>query len=163
MQISASAALWFLPFAAPLCLYIAFMDMRSMRIANSVNGALLCVFAVVGLFALPFDTYLWRYASVGVMLLVGMVMNAAGGMGGGDAKFLPAAAPFVNPGDTALVMMLFASALLGALVAHRLGKHSALRRMAPDWHSWTNARFPAGLALSGTLLIYLIAGVFAGA
>lgn len=162
MHISASAALWFLPFVAPICFYIAFMDMRSMRISNAVNLTLLGVFVVVGLIALPFDTYLWRYASVGFMLLVGMVMNAAGGMGGGDAKFLPAAAPFVNPADLVLVMMLFAAGLLGALVAHRLGKYSPLSRLAPEWHSWTNSRFPAGLALSGTLLLYLVAGAFLG-
>ncbi|MBV2361689.1 prepilin peptidase [Thalassococcus sp. CAU 1522] len=163
MDISASAALWFLPFVAPICLYICYTDMRGMRIPNHAVIALVVVFALVGLIALPFDTYLWRYAHLAVVLLVGIALNAGGAVGAGDAKFAAAAAPLIHIGDLRLLMVLFAANLLGAFVAHRIGKHTGLRRLAPHWQSWnTGAKFPMGLALGGTLAIYLGLGVWFG-
>ena len=50
-----------------------------------------------------------------------------------------------------------------AFVAHRIAKHTPLRRLAPEWHSWdSGARFPMGLALGGTLAIYLLMGIWFG-
>ena len=34
MLITASSALWFLPFVLPICFYVAWSDMRAMRIPN---------------------------------------------------------------------------------------------------------------------------------
>ena len=53
MTIPSAAALWFLPFVLPICLYVAFTDMREMRIKNHAVVALAAVFAVVGLIAVP--------------------------------------------------------------------------------------------------------------
>lgn len=163
MQIPAFAALCFLPFVLPLCLYTVFTDMRDMRIKNHAVVALFAVYAVIGLFVLPLDIYLWRYVALIVVLVLGIVFNMAGVLGAGDAKFAAAAAPLIWPGDAALVMLLFAANLLAAFCAHRLAKHTRLRDIAPHWKSWvTGSKFPMGMALGGTLAIYLTLGAALG-
>ena len=152
MAIEAGAALLFLPFVAPICLYVAWSDMATMKIPNRANLALVAVFVIVGLIALPLPDYPWRLAQLGIVLLAGIALNAGGLLGAGDAKFLAAAAPFVVPADVTLVMVLFAAILLAAFVAHRVARATALRRLVPDWESWTRERdFPMGLALGPTL------------
>ncbi|MEN8659892.1 prepilin peptidase [Marivita sp.] len=162
MDISAFSALVFLPFVLPICVYVAFSDMRDMRIPNQTVVALFVVYAVVGLFVLPFDAYLWRYVHLVVVLVAGIALNAGGAMGAGDAKFAAAAAPFIHVGDLRLLMALFAATILAAFVSHRIGKHTALRKIAPHWKSWTNPKFPMGLALGGVLAVYLGLGVWFG-
>ena len=157
MSLPSTAAMWFLPFVTPICLYVAYTDMKAMKITNQAVVALFVVFAVVGLLALPFESYAWRYVHLIVALLGGMALNALGAMGAGDAKFIAAAAPFVAINDLAQVMILFAAILLIAFCAHRLAKHSPLRKLAPDWESWHKTRdFPMGLALGPTLVAYLL-------
>lgn len=162
MDISAFSALVFLPFVLPICVYVAFSDMRDMRIPNQMVVLLFLVFAIVGLIALPFDAYLWRYVHLIVVLVAGIALNAGGALGAGDAKFAAAAAPFIHVGDLRFLMALFAANILAAFVAHRIGKHSGLRKIAPHWKSWTNPKFPMGLTLGGTLAIYLALGVWFG-
>ncbi len=164
MALTAAAALWFFPFALPICLYVAFTDMREMRITNQAVIVLGLVFLLVGLIALPFDVYLWRLAQLAIVLVAGIVLNAAGAMGAGDAKFIAAAAPYVALGDLRLLMGLFAAVLLAAFVTHRLAKYSGLRKIAPHWVSWDKGKkFPMGLALGACLATYLGLGIFFGA
>ena len=162
MDISAYSALLFFPFALPICIYVAFSDMRDMRIPNQMVMLLFLVFAVVGLIALPFNEYLWRYLHLVVVLVAGIALNAGGVMGAGDAKFAAAAAPFIPLGDVRFLVILFAANLLAAVAAHRIGKYSAPKNIAPHWESWTNPKFPMGLALGGTLALYLGMGVVFG-
>lgn len=157
MGLTAYAAYWFLPAVIPIALFVAWSDMRSMKIPNGAVAALLVSYAILGLFALPFGVYLWHWTHFFVMLAVGMLFWAAGAMGGGDAKFIAAAAPMMAVGDLRSIMLIFASCLLAALITHRTIKYTPLRNIAPDWVSWENPRFPKGLALSGTLLFYLLA------
>jgi len=54
--------------------------------------------------------------------------------------------------------------LLAAVLTHRIAKHTPLRRLAPDWVSWSPAKkFPMGLALGATLAVYLMLGAKYGA
>jgi len=164
MALTASAAAWFLPFVLPICLYVMYTDLSRMKITNAANLALVSVFVVIGLIALPFPEYLWRFAALGVMLVLGMLLDAGGVMGAGDSKFLAAAAPFVAVQDLPLVSFLLIATLLAAVLTHRLAKHSPLRRMAPGWTSWEQGKkFPMGLALGPTLALYLGLGVIYGA
>ncbi|REC58946.1 hypothetical protein DRV84_01615 [Rhodosalinus sediminis] len=164
MEIAASAALWFLPFAAPICLYVAWSDLATMKIPNKANLALAGVFLVVGLWALPLAEYPWRLAQLAGVLVVGILLNAGGLLGAGDAKFLAAAAPFVAPGDALAVTVLFAGVLLAAYVSHRLARATPLGALAPDWESWQRTKdFPMGFALGPTLLAYLALGAVHGA
>lgn len=163
MAISATAALWFLPFVLPICFYVAFTDMKQMRITNQAVLVLTAIFVLLGLFLLPFDTYLWRLLSLVVVLVVGIALNAAGVMGAGDAKFAAAAAPYIAWGDLRLLLMLFMATLLAAAATHRGVKYTPLRRLAPDWQSWQETKkFPMGLALGTTLGLYLILGALFG-
>ncbi|MFL4470488.1 prepilin peptidase [Tateyamaria armeniaca] len=157
MALSAQVAWWFLPFLVPLCLYVAYTDLARMRITNPTVLTMAAVFVVVGFFLYPFDGYLWQLAQLGIVLVVCMILNAAGAMGAGDAKFLAAAAPYVALGDVRLLMALFAAVLLAAYAAHRIARATPLRNMAPTWDSWSTKgrKFPMGFALGPTLAIYL--------
>lgn len=163
MTITASQAMWFLPFVLPICLYVCFTDLREMRITNQAVVALVVIFLVIGLFALPLPVYGARLLQMVVVLLIGVLLNAGGAVGAGDAKFAAAAAPLIAPGDVRLLLAIFAANLLAAFVTHRIAKYSALRRISPDWQSWDMGwKFPMGLSLGGTLAIYLILGVAQG-
>jgi len=163
MALSASVALWFLPFVLPICFYVAFTDLREMRITNQAVLALAGVFLIVGLIALPLPVYGARLVQMVAVLLIGIVLNGAGAIGAGDAKFAAAAAPFIAPSDLRLLLAIFAANLLAAFVTHRLAKYTALRRIAPGWKSWDMGwKFPMGLSLGGTLAIYLGLGVAYG-
>jgi prepilin peptidase CpaA len=163
MGIQASAALWFLPFVLPICFFVAFTDLRDMRITNQAVIALAAVFVIVGSFALPLPVYGMRLVQMIAVLVIGVVFNAAGAIGAGDAKFAAAAAPFVALGDLRVLLAIFAANLLAAFVTHRVAKFTPLRRIAPDWKSWNMGwKFPMGLSLGGTLAIYLTLGALYG-
>ncbi len=163
MSLTQQAALWFLPFVLPICIYVAYTDMREMRITNQAVVVLALVFVVVGLFVLPFQTYLWQLSHLAIVLVAGIILNAAGALGAGDAKFCAAAAPFVALGDLRLLIALFAAVLLAAYVTHRFAKFAGLRRFAPHWESWEQGKkFPMGLALGPALLLYIALGVAFG-
>ncbi|GFE51503.1 membrane protein [Roseobacter cerasinus] len=164
MAITASS--WvFLPFVLPLCFYVAFTDLSRMKITNPTVVALALVFVLVGPFVMPdLETYLWRLAQLAILLVAGVLLNAIGAMGAGDAKFIAAAAPFVDAGDFRLIIALLAGSVLAAFVTHRLVRASPLRQLAPHWASWDqDKKFPMGLALGMTLSLYLILGTVYGA
>jgi prepilin peptidase CpaA len=164
LHITSQAALWFLPFVLPICLWVAWSDLRVMKIPNKAVLALVAVFLVVGLVVLPMSEYPWRLLHLVIVLVIGIAMNAAGMVGAGDAKFTAAAAPFVAIGDLQLLLIILAANLLAGFTAHRIAMHTGLRRLAPDWESWSRGKkFPMGLCLGGTLAIYLALGVFYGA
>lgn len=161
MALTSVQAGWFLLAALPISLYIAFMDMKALRIPNVAVYALVAGFAVLGLIALPLADYLWRWTHLVVVLAIGMVLNALRLLGAGDAKFAAAAAPMIALPDLGLLAYVAAAAFLAAFVAHRIARHSPLRRLAPDWASWTSGkRFPMGLALGMALVGYLALGLF---
>ena len=160
LQITPSEALWFLPFVLPICLWVMWSDLKAMRIPNMSVLALVGVFLVVGLIALPFADYPWRIGTMVVVLVLMFLANMFGLMGAGDSKFIAAAAPFIDPGDVRALCFIFAANLLACFVTHRFAKYSGLRRLAPDWTSWDRGRkFPMGFALGSTLVIYLLLGI----
>jgi prepilin peptidase CpaA len=164
LTLTTLSAMWFLPFAVPICIYAAYSDLSRMKIPNLSVIALFMVFAVVGLIALPFDEYVWRYAHLAVILILGFALNMVGALGAGDAKFAAAAAPMVALGDLKLVFMILAACLLAAWVTHRIMRAvPALRNLAPNWKSWhTGKDFPMGLALGAALVMYLSLGLAYG-
>ncbi|WP_292291167.1 prepilin peptidase [Marivita sp.] len=163
LHVTVQQSLWFLPFAVPICLWVIWSDLRDMRIPNHAVLALAGVFLVVGLFVVPQPEYLWRLAALVVMLVIGMLANAAGMMGAGDSKFLAAAAPFIAIGDLTFLLLILATNMLACYATHRLVRGSRLRQLAPDWASWSSGpKFPMGFALGSTLIIYLGLGVAFG-
>ena len=154
------AALTFLPIAATIGIWVSWSDMRSMKIPNYAVLALGAAYLITGPFVLPLATYGWGFVLCAVVLTAGFVLNAAGVLGAGDAKFAAAMAPYFVLSDLRFVLGLFAACLLGAFAAHRLMRATPFRAAAPDWASWSNPRFPMGLALSGMLIFYLMAVVW---
>lgn len=158
MMIAPTAALWFLPFCLPIAVWVAWSDMKYMKIPNKAVMVMAAVWAVVGLLAFPLNTYLWGWAVLGIVLVAGFIANAVGLVGAGDAKFAAAMAPVFVTGDLRLIFALFAACLLGAFATHRIARLiGPLRRALPDWESWNRKDFPMGLALAGTLIFYLLA------
>lgn len=163
-HLSAQAALWFLPFVLPIALWVAFSDMKWMKIQNKAVLALTAVYLLVGFLALPMNLWLWGWLHLGVVLVIGFVLSLTGMIGAGDAKFAAAMAPFIALGDLSLFLPLLGAVSLMALTAHRIARRvPAVRRAAPGWESWERREFPMGLALGPALLFYLIiAAVYGG-
>jgi len=160
---TAVSAWWFLPFAAPIALWVAWSDMATMKIPNKAVYALVAVFGVVGLFALPIADYPWRFVHLIVVLVVGFLMNMGGLLGAGDAKFAAAMAPFIGLSDLSMFSYLFATVLLAGFVTHRIAKRiPAVRKRTQGWESWERKDFPMGLCLGAALVFYLLIGALYG-
>ncbi len=163
MGMTLTQTLWLLPVALPIGLYVAWSDLSSMKIPNKAVAALVISFGILGLFPLGAEEWAWRWSHLLIVLAIGILMNALGLLGAGDAKFAAAAAPFVARDDIAFVLYLFAGCLLAGFVTHRLARASALRRLVPDWQSWTTGnRFPMGFPLAATLILYLLSPLYRG-
>lgn len=163
MAIDWTTAAWFLPFVLPITVWVAWSDMATMKIPNKSVLALLAVFVVVGLVALEFDEYLWRYAHFGVILVIGFVLSSVGAMGAGDAKYAAAMAPFIALNDLGIFMVLLGGVTIAAFLLHRFARRTPrIRDRFPDWESWTRREFPMGFALAPALFFYLLIGLFAG-
>lgn len=154
---TASQALWFLPPAVLVGIWVAWSDMKFMKIPNKAVLALAAAFAVLGLFALPLPEYGIRWLQLVVVLAIGFVLTVLNTMGAGDAKFLAVMAPFIAWQDWQIFFAVLCACLLGAFVVHRAARAiPAVRRATSDWESWTNRKFPMGLALAGALIIHLV-------
>lgn len=162
MMLSSQSALWFLPFVTPIALWVAWSDMKWMKIHNYAVLALVAVYLVIGLLALPLQTWAWGWASLAIVLVVGFVLSTVGLLGAGDAKFAAAMAPFIALGDFSLFLMLLSAVTLVSFIAHRLVRRTALaQELAPEWESWHRREFPLGLSLGPSLLFYLcLASIF---
>lgn len=164
MEITASAALWYLPFVLPICLYVAYTDLAEMKIKNIAVLILAGLFLVLGLLTLPLPDYGMRLLQGVIVLVIGIGLNAIGAMGAGDAKFIAAAAPFVAPGDGGPLLLIFMATLIVAFLIHRIAKISPIRSLVPHWESWDRGRhFPMGFALGPAFAIYLGLGALYGA
>ena len=152
----ASAAFWLFLGSLPICFWAILSDLRAMRIPNRSVLALVAVFLLIGVWVLPWTTVASQLLNLVVVLVLGIVLNAARVIGAGDAKFAAAAAPFVMLGDAGFVTMLLMLNLLAAFLTHRVAARTPLRKLAPDWESWQRKKdFPMGLSLGSTLSIYL--------
>ncbi|MBR9653019.1 prepilin peptidase [Thalassovita aquimarina] len=163
LQIPQSVAIWLFLLCLPACLWSAWNDLSRMKIPNKAVLLLAVTFVIAAPLLMPLQQVGWQLLQLVVVLLVGMVMNGAGLIGAGDAKFTAAAAPYVMLGDWKLVVLLFATTTLAAVAVHRLAGLTPLRKLAPDWESWTRkGDFPMGLPLGGTLSLYLLIGAVYG-
>lgn len=162
MAIDWTAALWFLPFVLPITVWVSWSDMASMKIPNKAVLALLIVFAVIGLLALPFQEYLWRWAHFAVVLAIGFVLTSLGLVGAGDAKYAAAMAPFIALSDGMPFMYLLGATVIAAFAIHRTARAMPIRARYDHWESWTRREFPMGFALAPALMFYLLIGLFNG-
>jgi prepilin peptidase CpaA len=150
------AAWVFMVPVSAICLWIAWTDLKSMKILNVACLSLLAVFIILAPFLLGLNGMARGLAQGAVVLVLGFLFNAAGAFGAGDAKAMSVMALFVAPGDGTLVLMIFLSVTLAAKTAHVVARKTRLRALAPHWRSWNmGKKFPGGLILAGSLMIYL--------
>lgn len=163
MTLPPLAAGLFLLAALPIGFFVAYSDLSRMKIPNIANYALVVAFAVFGLISLPFMDYLWQWSHVFIMLVIGIILNAAGVMGAGDAKFIAAASPMVPLADATNLVPIVTICFLSGYAAHRIAKHSPIRKMVPHWESWqAGRRFPMGFPLAMILNTYLVLSLLQG-
>lgn len=163
MQNFSLAATFFLLAAVPIGAFVAYSDLSRMKIPNVANYALVGSFAVLGLIFLPFTEYLWQWSHLVVVLLIGMVLNAAGVLGAGDAKFMAAAAPMVPLAAATQLIPIAIVCLLAGFTTHRIAMHTPIRNMVPHWESWeAGNKFPLGFPLSMMLVTFLAMLAFQG-
>lgn len=150
--------------ALPFCVIAAVTDLRTMKILNKTNIGLFATFMIVGLFVVPLPEYGIRILQAAVMMAVGIALMATRQMGGGDAKFLAAMAPYIALSDAPKFLMLLSAMALVTLALHRLiGAVPAVRPMLVNFHSWDasqsgkgmKGKFPYGVTLGVSLSIYL--------
>jgi prepilin peptidase CpaA len=154
---------WFFPLTLPIAVWVAWSDMKFMKIPNKAVIAMAIVYLVTGLLVFPFDAWVWGWAMLFTVLVIGIISNISGLIGAGDVKFAAAMAPFFTGADLRVVLALFAACLLGAFFSHRLMKQvPAFRNATADWASWANPKFPMGLALSGVVISYPFLGLWLG-
>lgn len=150
------AATLYLIAAVPIGAFVAYSDLSRMKIPNIANYALVGSFALLGLVALPLTDYLWQWSHLIVVLLIGMVLNVAGVIGAGDAKFMAAAAPMIPLAAAHQLIPIAIVCLLAGFATHRLAKYTPIKSMVPHWESWQSGnRFPMGFPLSMMLITFL--------
>jgi prepilin peptidase CpaA len=146
----------FLVLCLPICAFVVWSDLKTMKIPNKSVLALIAVFVIAGLIIMPLEAWLWRWLNFAVVLAIGFVLNAVANVGAGDAKFAAAASLFITTAHAGLMMPLLAAFLLAAFAAHRIFRAiPAVVNATPDWVSWKRKDFPMGLALVGAFVTYL--------
>lgn len=162
-MITPTGALILLVPVLPIAIWAAGSDMKRMKIPNKAVLALAAVWPLLGWLAVAtWTAWFWGFALMGIVLVVGYLAYTTGAFGAGDAKYAAAMAPvFVGANIGELLLISFVC-MIGGLVLHRLaGSIPAIRNLTPDWESWTRRRyFPFGLALSGILVVYLVAAIW---
>jgi prepilin peptidase CpaA len=100
-----------------------------------------------------------------VVLVLGFVAEFLRPCRGGRCQVRRGYGPlFCAWDDLRFVLALFAAAIVGAFVSHRAARAiGPVRAATADWASWTHRDFPMGLALSGTIVFYLLASVWTAA
>ncbi|WP_068109073.1 A24 family peptidase [Tropicimonas marinistellae] len=132
--------------SAPLLAWMAYSDLRYMRIPNWLVIGLAVAFLVCVPF-LPVASVGARAGVAAGVLVVGFVAFALGFLGGGDAKVLSALLLLVPPGTWAEFALLFSATLLvglGLVLSLRLAPGAARS-------TWVGLRargmFPMGVSI----------------
>ncbi len=143
--------------AIPFGILAMYFDLRYMIIPNKVVLGLFAAFLIVGVIFLPFQSFLWHLLGGFVVLAIGFVMNAAGLVGGGDAKFAAAMALFVSFADILPFLLMLAVITLIVVALHYIfGRLPIAQDFKKGWKSWDKDRkFPMGFGFGPTLIYYL--------
>ena len=141
--------------AAPLLVLVAAGDFHAMRIPNWLVLAMVTLFALASLAVLDLPQIGWRFATAGIVLVVGFVTFLAGAFAGGDVKALTALALFVPTDQQSLALFgltLSASLLIG-IVSMTLLRSTLGHPGSPHASLATARGYPMGIsiALAGLL------------
>jgi prepilin peptidase CpaA len=145
---------------AAIMAFAAAMDLLTMTIPNRISLAAAGAFFVAApLMGMPPGEIMMHIAAGALVLVVGIVLFAIGGFGGGDAKLLAAGALWV--GLDQLVVFLTLTAVLGGVLALAILYYRKLPLLgiyAPDWamdlHK-PGTGIPYGIAIAASGLLVL--------
>lgn len=140
---------------AALLITVILFDVRVMRLPNWLALAFVAVFIGLISWTLPFDTTLWRVAVAGVVLIIGIALNAARLVGGGDVKVLAALLLLIPTPQLLNFAFLFFICLFVGILALLL-----LRKIWPNAQtSWrglrAGERYPMGISIGVAGLVFL--------
>lgn len=140
--------------AIPVALAVIISDLRTMTIPNWLTGGAFVLFAALVFVGLDLETALTRLMGAGIVLIVSFILFVIGGLGGGDAKAATAFALLIAPVDAGFVLMTLAvTGLIGVGVLFLLRRTPLAEG---NWKMWDEPkRFPYGLTLGVTLILYL--------
>jgi prepilin peptidase CpaA len=158
-MITPSGALILLVPALPIAIWATWSDLKRMKIPNKAALAMAAIWPLLGWLAVPtWTTWLWGFAIMAIVFVLGYLLYTTGTYGAGDAEYTAAFSPMFVGAPIGYLLLLVACCMIGALILHRIANATpAIRRRTPDWVSWDKRVFPFGLALSGILVIYLVA------
>lgn len=159
-MITSTGALILLVPVLPIAIWAAVSDMKRMKIPNTSVLAMAAVWPLLGWLAVPtWAAWFWGFAIMAIVLVALYLLYTTGTFGAGDAKYAAAMSGIFVGTPITWLLLLLAGTMIGAVIVHRLARSvPAIRRMTPDWESWTQRRyFPFGLALSALVVVYLVA------
>jgi len=146
----------------PIAIWAAVSDLKRMKIPNTSVLAMAAIWPLIGWYLVPMPSWLWGFAIMAVVFVLGFLMYLTGTFGAGDAKFAAAMAGMFVGGDIGEILLIIFVCMVGALFVHRvLRSLPFVRNATPNWESWERRRyFPFGLALSSILVVYLLAAIW---
>ena len=144
--------------AIPISIWVAWSDMKYMRIPNVACFALFISFLVIAPLTYDLHPYGIRIAQGFIILILGFFATSLGFVGGGDSKFAAAMAPFVALVDIYPFVFLVGLLSFISVVLHKLaGITPGIKSYIKDWDSWNaHGMFPFGVTLAASLITYLV-------
>jgi prepilin peptidase CpaA len=142
--------------ATPLMLLTIYFDLKQMRIPNKLTLTVVAAFLLVGVMFLEPTELVFRILAGLVVLTIGFILYNFGRIGGGDIKMLAAVAPFVPTEDAAAVMMMLSALLIVGLGCILITRRLVPATVAANWKAMDRkSRYPMGLSIAVTLIVYL--------
>ncbi len=144
--------------AIPIGIWVAWSDMKFMRIPNVACFALFISFLILAPLIYDFHQYGFRIAQGLVVLFFGFFATGIGLVGGGDSKFAAAMAPFIALENIFPFIFLIGILSLISVGLHKLiGITPGLKNHIKDWDSWNeHGMFPFGVTLAASLIAHLV-------
>jgi prepilin peptidase CpaA len=144
--------------AIPIGIYVAWSDMKFMRIPNVACYALFISFLVLAPLIFGMQEYGFRILQGIAVLIGGFFATNIGLVGGGDSKFAAAMAPFIALSEILPFIFIIGIMSFVSIGLHKLvGVTPGLKNMIKDWDSWNaHGMFPFGVTLAGSLIAYLL-------
>ncbi len=148
--------------AIPICIWVAWSDMKFMRIPNVACYALFISFLIIGPAIFDWHEYGIRIAQGIVMLVAGFFITSIGLIGGGDSKFAAAMMPYIALFHIPPFLLIIAIMSFFFIALHKLiGITPGIKNYVNDWESWNSkGMFPFGVTLAGSLIAYLLLNIW---
>ena len=142
----------------PLSIWICYTDLKFMKISNRDNIIIavwsgICCLAVLGL-----TPFLWHIGLGAIVLIITYTIFLTGHLGGGDAKFLAAAAVVTGPSNSFVFYFNLSVLVLLTLLVHRIAARYLERHgLLGDWVSFGTSRtFPFGVPIALALIYHIV-------